>query len=268
MLGIAGVVALVLGAFTAGAGVFDWEFLFSDGYREYAWVRSLGREVARGLLMLLGGVLMIGGFVSQVVDAASKPVLATAALTRQTPESEAGEQDADEQPSPARDAAAPTPLKTDFNSRTSLPPTVVPGTKEKNTASPGRVGADVKQPPPASSPLQAMTIWEPDVAVEDAQTLLFLKYRFEAGHKPVAGGRYYWIVDFLGATHEVVYEAQSLQQQGQLTQVFGTPVEGGGFEHPWSNRVEIDRNGHRTQVSNRLEISSEGVRLVPLSAGQ
>ncbi|HET6881419.1 MAG TPA: hypothetical protein VFI31_14750 [Pirellulales bacterium] len=268
MLGILGVVSLVLGGFTAGAGAFDWEFLFSDGYREYGWVRSIGREGARGMLMLLGGILMLGGFVSQVVDAASPSALASAALPRQTAENDDQGTTADGLSPTNDDVPAPRP-KTDFNSRRSAPDTLAPPKVGKNVAAPEPSAPTTSRPPPpADSTLQEITIWEPDVVAEDGQTLLFLQYRFEAGHRPTAGIKYYWVIDFLGATHALEYEPESLQKQGQLTQVFSAPIEGGGFDQPWSTRLEAEANGRRTTISNRLEISAEGVRNVPLSSPQ
>src|SRR5690349_2100747 len=122
MLGVVGVIALVLGGFTAGGGAFDWEFLFSDGYREHPWVRSLGREGARGLLILLGCVLGVAGFIVQVIDTASKPVPVTVAAATGTDSSAEGE------PTPSLDnEVAGSPSKMSADNRTSVPPPSVVG---------------------------------------------------------------------------------------------------------------------------------------------
>ena len=202
--------------------------------------------------MLLGGILMLGGFVSQVVDAASTSALATAAVPRQTAEDDDEETDANGSSAANDDVPAPRP-KTDFNSRRSTPASFAPPKIGKKGADPGPPAPTTRRPPaPADSSLQEITIWEPDVVTEDGQTLLFLQYRFEAGHRPTPGSRYYWVIDFLGTTHALEYDSASLQKQGQLTQVFNAPIEGGGFDHPWSTRLEGEVNGRRSPISNRL----------------
>jgi hypothetical protein len=260
MLGILGVVALVLGAFIAGGGAFDWEFLFSDGYREHPWVRSTGREGARGLMVLLGSLLAIGGFVSQVVDAASNPVAVTAAL----PGTEPATIDADSATSDERQTR-------DASIDSTAPRAVAgPSMPRPNVAGPN-LGGTSKLAPTDSAPSsavsgQAITIWHPDVVDEENQTLVILQYRFEPGHRPVPGSHYHWLVAFSGASHEITYDAEAMQKEGQVTHVFSDSAAGRGFDTHWSTWLEVETEGRRKQISNTLEITGGEVQSKPLAA--
>jgi hypothetical protein len=265
MLGILGIIALLLGGFAAGGGAFDWAFLFSDGYREHTWARSLGREGARGLLILFGSVLMVVGFISQVVDSASKPVrVISTSLDKPLTASD------------DRDGSAPQAEVPEVTGSTpNLPLTTPPpapriegpaaGAPNSPPASylPSRSGnsATAAEPGP-----QLVTIWHPEAVPEDADTLVMLQYRFESGHWPWTGFRYFWIIDLPDHTTEVESDGETLQRRGQLIHVFHTPLQGSGFQSTWSTVLMVEANGRRQQVSNRLEITPEGVRSTPLLA--
>lgn len=273
MLGIIGVIALVLGAFIAGGGAFDWEFLFSDGYREHAWVRSTGRDGARGLMMLLGGLLAMIGFVSQVVDAASQPSLVAASPG-------AGSTTVDKEPDawPGRsteDSSTPgTMARQSAAPRSVVGPTVAgPSVSNPRAGDPavGKASGAAKPAPgpgesfpPSATSGQAMTVSNPDVVVEENQTLVILQYRFEAGHRPLAGSQYHWIVSFMGVAHEIAYDAEAMQNQGQLTHLF-SDAAGGELNKHWSTWVEIETAGRRKPISNTLEINGGNVRSRPLA---
>jgi hypothetical protein len=271
MLGVFGVIALVMGGFTAGGGAFDWEFLFSDGYREHGWVRSFGREGARGLLILLGCVLGIAGFVMQVIDTASKPLPTVAAAPSEPAPAIDGE--------PSSASERPTwPSKTSSGGGKTTAPSIAGPTVGKKANEPDMSSNDAPTSSaevdesdtgnlPARTGPQPITIWNPQVEPQENQTLLILQYRFERGHRPQPGSRYYWVINLLSGTNEIEYEAASLEKQGQLTQLFDTS-RGGGFDKEWSTRLEVETNGRRTPVSNLLEITSQGVSSKPLKTRQ
>lgn len=270
MLGLLGLLLLAFGAAIAGGGVFNWEFLFSDGYREHGWARSLGREGARGVLMLLGGVLLIAGFVSQVVDAASKPI---------TDHEIADVLPADEstvatQATGVSDPAASRPEPAPHDSKFTMPPTSAgpasgraPAQQRAGTP-PANVTATAPNTPAPNtpSPAQAVTIWSPEVAQEDTQVLLFLQYRFEPGHQPRPGGQYFWVINLEGVVQKIAFEGGSLEKQGQFTHVFNASAEGARFSAPWSTWIETQVGQNGRQISNRLDIEGADVRSVPLSA--
>jgi hypothetical protein len=268
MLGVFGVIALVLGGFTAGGGAFDWEFLFSDGYREHGWVRSFSRDGARGLLILLGSVLGVAGFVMQVVDTASKPVPAVAAAPSEPLAALDGE------PSSSSESERPSwpSKKSSTSGKTTAAPSVAGPNVGKNATAAGMSSTDgetssdeddsgLSPVPPGPQPI---TIWNPQLEPQENQTLLILQYRFVRGHRPQPGSRYHWVVNLLSGTNEIEYEANSLEKQGQLTQLFDTPRAGGGFDQEWSTQLEIETDGRRAPVSNLLEITSEGIKSKPL----
>ncbi|HVX10469.1 MAG TPA: hypothetical protein VHC22_04775 [Pirellulales bacterium] len=268
MLGVVGVISLVVGGFAAGGGAFGWEFLFSDGYREHPWVRSLGRDGARGILMVFGGILALVGFVIQVIDTASKPVPAPIVASNQVePPDEAGRPPEETDSWNASPNAPEPPTTKNFDDRTGGP-AVVPGpTIGKNGPGIGKPSTDDgRMQPPARRGLEPITISNPEVEPQEAQTLIILQYEFQPGHRPVAGTRYFWIIDLESGTIEVEYSPESLEKKGQLTHVVDTPPAGSGFDAPWSTRIDVEANRRRTPVSNRLEISSEGVRSTELGA--
>jgi hypothetical protein len=267
MLTIVSILALVLGIFAAGAGLFNWEFLFSDGYREHGWVRSLGREGARGVFMLLGSLLALAGFVSQIVDAAFKPVAAVMSASDENSE------DAAPAVEPTATSAVPNASST---SPAFSPPPSVARPASGQTARPPANDANGKRqtlaplppagPPDAKASAQAVTIWSPDVAEEETQTFVSVQYRFEAGHKPQPGGQYFWVVNLQGVAHKISFEGETLQKQGQLANLFNATSLGAGFDVSWSTWIEMEAGGKRRQISNRLEIEGEEVRFVPLTA--
>lgn len=263
MLGILGVVALVLGAFIAGGGAFDWEFLFSDGYREHPWVRSTGREGARGLMVLLGSLLAIGGFVSQVVDAASKPVSVTAAMpgtgSAAVASESAASADGGRQDTSSIDSAGQSTVTSPTVTRPNVAGPKVGGTAKLGPTDSGRSA------PSSGASGQAMTIWHPDVVPEENQTLVILQYRFEPGHRPVPGSQYHWLVAFSGVSHEITYEAEAMQKEGQLTHVFSDSAASGGFARHWSTWLEVETDGRRKQISNTLETTGGEVQSKPLA---
>ena len=265
MLGIVGIMALLLGGFAAGGGAFDWAFLFSDGYREHTWVRSLGREGARGLLILFGSVLMVVGFISQVVDSASKPVRVVSTSSDEPLMASDGEDGSAPQaevpevagPTITPSVAAPSPTP-----RIEGPAAGAPDSPPASYL-PSRPGTSATAAAPGP---QLVTIWHPEVVAEDADTLVMLQYRFEVGHRPWAGFRYFWIIDLPDHTTEVESDGETLRKQGQLIHVFHMPLQGSGFQSTWSTVLMVEANGRRQEVSNRLQITPEGVRSTPLLA--
>ena len=268
MLGVAGIIAMVLGGFAAGGGAFDWEFLFSDGYREHAWVRSLGRDGARGLLILLGSVLVVVGFVSQVIDSASQPVVAVASTANQTflPI------DANDEPASTGDFTGGTASKVPGPRATPAPSVAGPTVGQTDyfpVPQPTTPGAIDESSGAAEPGPQPMTIWNPEADSQHGDTIVSLQYRFEPGHRPRPGSHYLWIIDLVQATSEVHYDAEAMQRQGQLTHIVRSPLKGSGFDRSWSTYLVVETNGRRAQVSNRLEImSGEGVRSTPLTGPQ
>lgn len=270
MLGLLGLLLLALGAAIAGGGVFNWEFFFSDGYREHGWARSLGREGARGVLMLLGGVLLIAGFVSQVVDAASQPIADRQIVDVLPNDDSTVATQATGVSDPAASRIEPAP-----NDSTRAPPSTAAGpgpgratTQRPAGTPPPNVTAAAPHPPAPNAPssAQAVTIWSPDVAQEDTQILLFLQYRFEAGHQPRPDGQYFWVIDLQGVVQKIAFEGGSLEKQGQFTHVFNASAEGAHFSRPWSTWIETQVGQKGRQISNRLDIEGADVRSVPLSA--
>lgn len=264
MLGILGLLVLVLGAFTAGGGAFNWEFFFSDGYREHGWARSLGRDGARGILLLLGGVLVVAGFVSQIVDAASKPVSNRAVVNvpAMNNNTESSQEVVDPAPSPSSGSPAVAQPQTVARQAT-RPAAPATGAERRGTAT-----APSTRLPGNMVSSQPVTIWNPDPAPEDMRTFLILQYRFEPGHQPHPGSQYVWVIDLQGVAHKVSFEGGTLEKQGQLTHLFDASAEGGGFDKPWATWIEIEVGGEGRQISNKLEIDGEEVRSLPLSPGQ
>lgn len=278
MLGVVAVVAMVLGGFAAGGGAFDWPFLFSDGHRDYAWVRSMGRDGARGLLLLFGSVLVLVGFVSQVVDSASQRVLVADAATSQT---SVGLDTNDEVAVPNHfpstnvppAAGAPSANHATVKNATGSAVTPAQPVANPNDAKYDRppdaasYGASDNSSAIAAPGPQPMTIWNPDAVAQGDDTLVELQYRFEPGHRPLPGSHYIWVIDVVGMTNEVQYDATILQQQGQLTHLIRLPLKRSGLEQAWSTVLVVETNGQRAQASNRLYVTpGQSVRSTPLAA--
>jgi hypothetical protein len=255
MLGIVAVVSLVLGAFMAGGGAFDWEFLFSNGYRDYRWARSLGRDGARGLLMMFGSILIIAGFIGQVVDTASKqPVVATSSS-------------ADQSTIPIPDEPSSSSAGSSTSSasiKPGAPTTGKPPTSPTLTTTPRPADTANSGPPPSYVPtttsqpgLQPITIWNPQVFDQERETLVTLQYRFEAGHQPRPGDKYYWLINAAGTT-QVDFDPDPSQGEGQLSYLFHFPLASTGLQGSWSTELMCQINGKGYRVSNRLDIAPGG----------
>jgi len=263
MLGIFGVIVLVLGGFSAGGAIFDWPFLFSDGYREYNWVRSAGREGARGMLILFGGILVVIGFVAQVVDAASRISLQAGRGIGPDRFAQSAEQGAAVDESSKESGAVATVA----TAPATAPPLVAgPTTGKVEPPSGAGTATTVSKAPTASTApaWQPLTIFEPEAVPQESDTLLVLKYRFEEGHRPLAGGHYIWVIDVLDKTAEVEYDAGAMQQEGQLTHIVRAPFVQSGFDRTWSTSIVVEFDGRRQPASNTLHIApGEEVRSVP-----
>ena len=257
MLAILSLVSLVVGAFAAGAGAFDWAFLFSDGYREYDWVRNMGRGGARGLLMLLGGVLVIVGFVGQVVDAASKPVVVTANAQRTS--------DTPEAPLSPSGSSGATSKGTDQTSRPSPskgPVVAAPSPGSATSSHASRAPAATVYVPPVAGANQPITIWNPQLEFSEGETMIRLQYRFEPGHEPLPGTEYFWQIEVPAKPTEVAYE--SLQSEGQLQYILRLAQTEKWLREAWSMVLTAKTDGKRAQVSNRLNIVGDKVQSTPL----
>jgi hypothetical protein len=267
MLGILSIVSLVVGAFVAGGGAFDWQFLFSDGYREHNWVRSVGRDGARGLLVLFGGVLIVVGFVGQVVDAAAKPVAVTA--------NDGGTLESTDELPPANGPTAgshsmetgptghPKPSKGPAVAGPSLQPMTSPTASHSHAPSRSAAAAD-NPPPPAPGEHQPMTIWNPETELEEDGATIWLQYRFEPGHEPVAGAKYFWLIAFPDKDTEV--EDDTMDREGRRAFFVELPKPEQSLKR-WSTTVwSVESDGKKKQVSNRLEINNGEVRSTPLAA--
>jgi hypothetical protein len=113
-----------------------------------------------------------------------------------------------------------------------------------------------------------VTIWGPDPAPEDTRIFLILQYRFEPGHQSQPGRQYTWVIELEGLKHEIAFEGETLQKQGQLTHLFDASAAGGGFNKPWSTWIEMEAGGEGQQISNKLEIDGRQLRSLPLSPTQ
>lgn len=260
MLGILAIVSLVLGAFVAGGAAFDWELFFSDGHRDHDWVRTFGREGARGLLLILGAVLVLSGFIGEVFDTASKPVIASADRSDQTT--------IDNPDEPSRPEAMPA---------TRSPATSGGASGNKSASTGGSPAGSASAPPPSFRPvtsgveakvgLQTMTIWDPEAVDEEGSTLVTLQYRFEPDFRARSDGVYFWIIESPSSTLEVRYDPELLQQEGQLTHLLRTPLATNGMLQSWSTYVLLEENERRRQVSNRLHIAAgAAIRSTPPTA--
>lgn len=266
MLGIFGLIVLVLGGFAAGGGLFEWPFLFSDGYRDYSWVRSAGREGARGMLILIGGILVAVGFVAQMVDAA-------AGVKHDSGRGIGpGRYAQDEESATPDEPSVDAPADGTANSAVTEQPRVAGpsmGKFEQHSTKPAvsakATDAAAKKTVSDAPAWQPMTVENPEAMAEGDNTLVTVQYRFENDHRRVRGGHYLWVIDVLGAVTEVDYDAETLQDEGQLTHIVRMPPSESGFDRSWSTSIVLEINGRRQAVSNRLEISQGAdVRSIPL----
>lgn len=262
MLGVFGVIVLVLGGFTAGGGIFEWPFLFSDGYREYNWVRSAGREGARGMLILSGGILVVLGFVAQVLDGAARARLDSGRGVGPARFAQTGDAVAPEQPAVDAPAAA-TPRVT----LEEAPKFGGPRMERIDRPSKTSAAASASTSPPTKNNApawQPLTIDDAEAVAEGDDTLVMLQYRFEGDNRPVPGGHYFWIIDVLGGVTEIEYDAETLQREGQLTHIVRMPLRQIGFDRNWSTFIVLELSGHRRPISNILQMApGEEPRSVP-----
>lgn len=258
MLGACALLAMLVGALAMAGGIFDWEFLFSDGRTAHEWVASMGRAAARTLIGLGGGGLLALGFVLRVMAVAEMPLDTSPALsgsssyspklddTNQPDRSEtlnAGSEPRD------REDRAPTATARD-NQLTATP-------KTSSGGSP---------PPPPESPLQAVTLWNPTATLEPQGTTLFtVEYRFEGGHRARAGEQYSWLIDLSDKTRVVQYEGDVLQTRGQLRHVIQTPAELERGLGTWHTALKLGSDDAAPDVSNRLTINGDHVESIPLA---
>lgn len=214
--------------------------------------------------MLVGGGLAVAGFVSQVVDAASKPVAVPAiAASTNAAENAPVEREPVETSVPAApsDGLTFAPARTRAKSAADQPARPAPPATTMTSGG----GAAANNTKVSSQPV---TIGNPDPAREDMRIFLILQYRFEPGHQPQPGRQYDWVVELQGVAHKISFAGETLEKQGQLTHLFDASAEGGGFEKPWATWIEIEVGGEGRQISNRLEIEGDEVRSLPLSAVQ
>lgn len=258
MLGALALLAMLGGLLAAAGAAFDWEFLFSDGRHPHAWAASMGRAAARTLLGLAGGGLLAGGFVARVIAVANLPQVAAPATDHSGNASfeAAGEPNRPPAEAPNRDAAVPAPLRE--------APDRADVARHGQRPAPAETQPAVEAPPPAASPLQAITIWNPAAVLEPGGTILFtLDYRFEAGHQAHAGDEYLWVIDLADKTRVVQYNGSVLQKQGQLQHIIQTPERLAGGIGAWSTSIRLgpDEPGH--QISNELTVNGERVQSAP-----
>lgn len=258
MLGGLALLAMLGGLLAAAGAAFDWEFLFSDGRQPHGWAASMGRAAARTILGLAGGGLMAGGFVARVVAVAETPLLSAAPSDATHPS--LGPADELARPPAKAPSAAAVPLapgraSSDRSDAARL-------TQRPN---PARTRPVVEAPPPAASSVQTITLWNPAAVLEPGGTTLFtVDYRFEAGHRPLPGVGYLWIIDMSDKTRVVEYDGGTLQKQGQLQHVIQTPDDLAGGIGRWNTSIRMGPHETGRQVSNELTVSGDRVQSAPL----
>ena len=252
MLSATGLLAMLAGVFIAGAGAFGWEFLLSDGRYDYGWVASLGRSGARSLLSVVGVGLLLFGFVARVLGVADQPLPPEAVAelrplagspesvgpaTQRATKEHASEWIATEQPAADSDnAGAPA---------TAAGPSA---TNRRAVAGTPSASAPTSDGPP---PSQLITLWNPVTELEgEAGTFVTIQYRFEHGVQPQSGETYVWAIELPGGTKELVYEGESLREQGELRRLLevnlvDVPVE-------WRTWLTREEPAPALRVSNRL----------------
>lgn len=260
MLGVCALLAMLVGAVATAGGIFDWEFLFSDGRTPHEWVASMGRAAARTLIGLAGGGLLAVGFVLRVMAVAEMPLDASPALGRSS-SSSARPDDFVSQPEHASET---TGAALDLRDRGHRTPTAS-ARDNLTTTAPGTSSAGSPPPPPESA-LQAVTLWNPTATLESQGTTLFtVEYRFEAGHRPRAGEQYAWVIDVSDKTRVVQYEGDVLQTRGQLRHVVQTPAEWTSGLGTWHTALKLGSDDAAPDVSNRLTMNGDRVDSIPLA---
>lgn len=260
MLGACALLAMLVGTLAMASGIFDWEFLFSDGRTPHEWVASMGRAAARTLIGLAGGGLLAVGFVLRVMAVAEMPLDASPALGRSS-SSSAQPNDIVSQPKQESETSAAAP---DFRDRQDRMPTASardnPSTTAPKTPSSGSA------PPSPESALQAVTLWNPTATLEPQGTTLFtVEYRFEAGHRPRASEQYTWVIDLSDKTRVVQYDGDVLQSRGLLRHVIQTPAELASGLGTWHTAMKLGSDDAAPDVSNRLTINGDRVESIPLA---
>lgn len=260
MLGACALLAMLVGALAMAGGIFDWEFLFSDGRTPHEWVASMGRAAARTLIGLAGGGLLAVGFVLRVMAVAETPLDASPALGRSN-SSSAQPKDIVSQPKHESETfgAAPDVRNREDRTQTTAardnPSTTAPKTPSSGSA-----------PPPPESALQAVTLWNPTATIEPQGTTLFtVEYRFEAGHRPRASEQYTWVIDLSDKTRGVQYDGDVLQSRGLLRHVIQTPAELASGLGTWHTAMKLGSDDAAPDVSNRLTINGDRVESIPLA---
>lgn len=242
-----GLLALFAGVVAAGAGVFGWEFLLSDGRYDYGWVSSLGRSGARSLMGVVGVGLIVFGFVARVVGVAELPlppeVPGEATQLAESPQSVgASTPRADRRPSPDSDNAG-------AGAATNRPTTK--GDAVSNLATTGTTAASgIASGPP---PEQLVTLWNPLTELEgEAGTFVSVQYRFEHGTRPQPAETYVWAIELPGGTKELEYEGNSLREEGELRRLVEVNLVDVPIE--WRTWLTREKPQPARRVSNRLTI--------------
>lgn len=244
MLSATGLLAMLAGVFTAGAGVFGWEFLLSDGRYDYGWVTSLGRSGARSLLSIVGVGLIVFGFVARVLGVADQPLPPEAVV--------ASTQFAESPESASRSTRPKTELPAAHPADDVAPAAVTPAThaaaSDRSTAgTPTPSGTTSAAPPPA----QLITLWDPVTELEgEAGTFVTVRYRFEHGVRPQPGETYVWAIELPGGTRELEYEGESLSEQGELRRLVEVNLVDVPIE--WRTWLTREQPPPARRVSNRL----------------
>ncbi|HJT33708.1 MAG TPA: hypothetical protein VJ783_16805 [Pirellulales bacterium] len=260
MLGACALLAMLVGALAMAGGIFDWEFLFSDGRTAHEWVASMGRAAARTLIGLGGGGLLALGFVLRVMAVAEMPLDASPALG----DSSSSSAQPGDIGSPPKHALEPTSAAADSRDRDDKTPTAS-ARGNLTTTVPETLSAKSPPPPPESA-LQAVTLWNPTATLEPQGTTLFtVEYRFEVGHRPRPGEQYAWVIDLSDKTRAVQYEGDVLQTRGQLRHVIHTPAELRGGLGSWHMALKRGSDDAAPDVSNRLTINGDRVDSIPLA---
>lgn len=248
MLSATGLLAMLAGVFTAGAGVFGWEFLLSDGRYDYGWVTSLGRSGARSLLSIVGVGLIVFGFVARVLGVADQPLPPEAAAAS-TQLAESPESSGRSTP-PETELPATHPDDDVAPAAGNITPANRAAASDRPTAdTQSTSGATSADPPPA----QLITLWDPVTELEgEAGTFVTVRYRFEHGVRPQPGETYVWAIELPGGTRELEYDGESLSEQGELRRL----VEVNLVDVPiqWRTWLTREQPPPARRVSNRLTL--------------
>lgn len=246
-MAILGLLALFAGVVAAGAGMFGWEFLLSDGRYDYGWVSSLGRSGARSLLSVVGVGLIVFGFVARVVAVADQPlppetVVESTQLAESPQSAGASTPSANRRPSPDSDNAG---------AGAATNGTATKGDTVSNRTTAGTPGASgiASGPPPG----QLVTLWNPVTELEgEAGTFVSVRYRFEHGTRPQPAETYVWSIELPGGTRELEYEGDSLREEGELRRLVEVNLVDVPIE--WRTWLTREKPLPARRVSNRLTI--------------